>query len=204
MKWDYLTGSFRSSEAAVHTRVSLMNSLMFIIELVILGSRIETREAPQAARYQTQMIFHKVMFQLELRSRKPNSKQETKQKHTGEKKKEKEKLHKWNTGEVFFQASTRQLNCVNPEIAGSAHQTSSSARHTQPKLNTGSLKTTHWAWKCFEYARLLTAEKKPKNPNQSSTACESLNVLEKNIYISIEAHCLSFLTSQGQSHRIAF
>lgn len=87
-----MTGSFRSSEAAVHTRVSLMNSLMFIIELVILGSRIETREAPQAARYQTQMIFHKVMFRPELWSRKPNSKQETKQKHTGEKKRKRKTL----------------------------------------------------------------------------------------------------------------
>lgn len=75
---------------------------MFIIELVILGSRIETREAPQAARYQTQMIFHKVMFQLELRSRKPNSKQETKQKHTGGKKKKKKNSTSETQEKCFF------------------------------------------------------------------------------------------------------
>jgi len=69
------------------------------------------------------------MFQLEARSRNSNSKQETEQIKTNRKE---EKLHIWNTGEMFFQASNRRMNCVNPEIAGSANQTSSSARYTHP------------------------------------------------------------------------
>lgn len=51
-----------------HVSVSLTNSLIFIIELVILGSRSETGEAPQAAHYKTHSVFHKVMFQLEHRA----------------------------------------------------------------------------------------------------------------------------------------
>lgn len=100
MKWDYLTGS--SPEAAAHTQLSLMNSFMFIIELVILGSRRESREAPQAAHYQTHMIFHKVMHPLQLKSRKPNSKQETEQTKTYWRKKKKKENSTTETQEKCF------------------------------------------------------------------------------------------------------
>lgn len=56
-------------------------------------------------------------------------KKQNKQKQTEKRKK---KLYNWNTGEVFFQAWTRQMNHVNRGIVGSGNKTSSSARYTRP------------------------------------------------------------------------
>jgi len=84
-------GKFKiARRCCLHAMVSLKNSLIFITELVILGSRSKSGQAPQAAHYKTYTIFHKVMFQLEARSRNSNSKQETEQIKTNRKE---EKLH---------------------------------------------------------------------------------------------------------------
>lgn len=52
----------------------------------------------------------------------------------GKKKKRKRKTPQMKHRRSVFPGCNERLNCVNPEIAGSAHQTSNSSRYTHPKL----------------------------------------------------------------------